>query len=254
MAVNAPVHEWPKRGARALLDFLYPPLCVLCRVPVSDPGSLCAGCWTEIAFLDGPVCNRCGVPFEIDPGADTLCAACQARTPAFDRARAVMRYDDASRKPVIAFKRADRLDLAPAFAQWLQRAGVADIAEADVVVPVPLHPMRLWSRRYNQAAILAKRIARDGGKPFEPLVLKRTRSTQSQGVMASAKARRRNVMGAFRVDPRGAATVKGRNVLLVDDVITTGATAEACARALKRAGAARVFVLALARAVRPNTI
>lgn len=252
--MSAPVHEWPKRGARALLDFLYPPLCVLCRVPVSDPGSLCGACWKEIAFLDGPVCSRCGVPFEIDPGADTLCAACHARTPAFDRARAVMRYDDASKKPVIAFKRADRLDLAPAFAQWLKRAGGEDIALADVVVPVPLHAMRLWSRRYNQAALLAKRLAHDGGKPFEPLILRRTRATQSQGVMPSAKARRRNVMGAFRVDPRRAAAVKGRNVLLVDDVITTGATAEACARALKRAGAARVFVLALARAVRPNTI
>lgn len=130
-----------------------------------------------------------------------LCAACHARTPAFDRARAVMRYDEASRHPVIAFKHADRLNLAPAFTQWLRRAGSEVIAEGDVIVPVPLHPVRLWMRRYNHAALLAKGMSRVTAEPFDPLVLKRTRSTPSQGAMPSAKARRRNVMNALCVNP-----------------------------------------------------
>jgi ComF family protein len=165
-----------------------------------------------------------------------------------------MRYDDASKKPVLALKRADRLDLAPGFAQWLKRVGGGLLTDSDVIVPVPLHRWRLWARRYNQAAILARALARTAGKAYAPLVLARTRPTPSQGEMRSAKARRRNVLGAFRVNPARAASVRGKAVLLVDDVMTTGATVESCARALKRAGAARVSVLTLARVVRPNTI
>lgn len=234
-----------------LLDLLFPPMCIACRVPVGAPG-FCADCWSRVRFLDGPLCACCGVPFAAAPDSETLCAACLARPPAYDRARAILAYDDVSRAPVLALKHADRLDLVPGFALWLERTGRALLADCDLIVPVPLHPFRLWRRRYNQAAELARALARRCSRPADPLALARSRPTPSQGAMPSARARRRNVLGAFRVpDPR---RVAGRNILLVDDVLTTGATAEAAARALRRAGARSVAVLALARVVRETEV
>ena len=177
-----------------------------------------------------------------------LCAACLTRPPAFDTARAILRYDDTSRAPILALKHADRLDLVPGFALWLERAGRPLIEASDLIVPVPLHRGRLWRRRYNQSAELARALSRRTGLALDAGALLRSRPTPSQGAMTSARARRRNVLGAFKVPERG--RVAGRNILLVDDVVTTGATAEAAARALKRAGAAKVRILALARVVR----
>lgn len=235
----------------ALIDLLFPPLCMACRTLVRNPGSLCSKCWQEIQFLDGPMCDCCGLPFELDPGSVSLCAACLARPPAFDKARAIMRYDAKSRRPILALKHADRLDLAPTFARWLERSGRSLLAESDLILPVPLHPLRLWTRRYNQSAEVARALGRLSGKPIHCAALTRSRHTPSQGAMPSAKARRRNMQGAFQVAVRHKSAIAGRNALLVDDVLTTGATVNACARALKRAGAAKVFVLVLARVVRP---
>lgn len=238
-----------KNIARALADLLFPPLCMSCRVPVGEQG-LCAQCWRGITFLDGPACACCGLPFPVALEGENFCAGCLARKPAFDTARAVMVYDDKSRTAILALKHADRLELVPGFARWLGRSGV--LPECDVIVPVPLHRFRLWQRRYNQSAELARRLAQGRGIAADPFALVRTRATSSQGAMASAKARRRNVQRAFQVpDP---ARIRGRTVLLLDDVLTTGATAEACARALKRAGAARVHVLALARVVKASDV
>jgi ComF family protein len=242
-----------RRVGRGALDLLYPPLCIGCRARVGEPGSLCAECWQSIDFLDGAACQCCGLPFELDPGSETLCAACLADPPSFDRARAVMRYDDKSRGPILALKHADRLDLIPGFALWLDRAGRTLLSESDVIVPVPLHWGRLWRRRYNQAAELARRLGVLAAKPVEPMALRRIRATPSQGAMPSAKARRRNMRGAFQVPPERQSAVEGRTVLLVDDVLTTGATVDDCARALKRVGVEKVSVLALARVVRPVT-
>ena len=233
-----------------ILDLLFPPLCIACREPVGEAGGFCAACWTVLTFLDGPGCACCGTPSRLRWESESLCAACLARPPAFARARAILAYDDNSRSPILALKHADRLDLVPGFARWLERAGRKLLAETDLIVPVPLHRFRLWTRRYNQAAELARALSRRSGRPADPLALRRTRPTPSQGAMVSARARRRNVVGAFQVPETRRAQVKGRNILLVDDVLTTGATAEAAARALKRAGAARVEVLALARVVR----
>ncbi len=238
------------RAGRVLLDFIYPPLCAACRAPVSEPHALCSSCWTEITFLDGPVCAVCGLPFELDPGVETTCGACHANPPPFEKARSVMHYDDASKKPILAFKRADRLDLAVPFVRWLERVGKPLIDQSDVIIPVPLHWRRLWQRRYNQSALLAKLISRHVEKRLDLVALKRVRPTPSQGEMISARARRRNVRGAFKVDSNRRAGMAGKTVLLVDDVLTTGATVAACARALKRAGVARVLVLTLARVVR----
>lgn len=162
-----------------------------------------------------------------------------------------MRYDEKSRNPILALKHADRLDLVPGFGRWLERSGRELLREADIVVPVPLHPNRLWARRYNQSAELAKALGRVSAKPVNFSALIRTRRTPSQGAMPSAGARRRNMRGAFRVPVGHKSAIAGRNALLVDDVLTTGATANACARALKRGGAAKVLVLTLARVVRP---
>jgi ComF family protein len=231
-----------------LLDILFPPLCIGCGEPLGAGRGFCPACWSGITFLDGPACDCCGLPFAFDPGPGTRCGACLSQPPAFDRARAIFAYDEKSKGPILALKHADRLDLVPGFAQWLARSGQAFLRDADLLVPVPLHRLRLWQRRYNQAAELARQLAALSGKVVETNVLARSRPTQSQGAMVSVRARRRNVLGAFRV--LATAQVKGRNILLVDDVLTTGATVEACARALKRAGAARVQVLALARVVK----
>lgn len=240
-----------KNIARALADLLFPPLCMSCRVPVGEEG-LCAACWSGITFLDGPACACCGLPFPVALEGENFCAACLARKPAFDSARAIMAYDDNSRAAILALKHADRLELVPGFARWLSRGGQGVLAGCDVIVPVPLHRLRLWQRRYNQSAELARRMAAARNIAADPFALAKTRATPSQGAMASAKARRRNVQRAFQVpDP---ARVRGRNVLLLDDVLTTGATAEACARALKRAGAASVHVLALARVVKASDV
>jgi ComF family protein len=241
---------WSRAG-RKILDLVYPPLCLCCREPVTDPGSLCPACWQALHFLDGPVCVACGLPFEVDPGGETLCAACLARPPAFDKARAILRYDEASKHAVLALKHADRLDLVPAFGRWLERAGRELLATSDLIVPVPLHRWRLWRRRYNQAAELARALSQLTGLGCEPLLLERRRPTRSQGEMPSARARRRNVLGAFTVSKPQRSALRGKRVLLIDDVMTTGATADACARVLKRAGAAAVHVLAIARVVRP---
>lgn len=238
-----------RRLARAALDALLPPLCLSCQAIVDRPGSVCASCWTRLSFLGAPQCRRCGLPFPHDVGADAECAACIADPPPWQRARSVFAYDDASRGLVLGFKHADRLHAAPAFGRWLARAGGELAAEADIVAPVPLHWLRLALRRYNQAALLAHALAATTGRTVIPDLLRRTRRTPSQGRLGRAE-RQRNVAAAFRIRERYRARLAGARVLLVDDVLTTGATARACAKALTDAGAGSVDVLTLARVVR----
>ncbi|HEY4136283.1 MAG TPA: ComF family protein [Alphaproteobacteria bacterium] len=238
------------------LDALLPPQCLSCGELVGDPGALCAPCWSGLNFIAAPLCRSCGWPFEIDPSGgdaaeETLCGACLRETPVFAAARAALAYDDASRRLILGFKRADRTHAAPAFARWMARAGAPLLATADLIAPVPLHWSRLLTRRYNQSALLANALARMSGKPAVPDLLRRRRRTPSQGGLGRA-GRFRNVAGAFAMTPRHAAHIQGRQVLLVDDVLTTGATVEACVKALLRAGAAGVSVLALARVLRPE--
>ncbi len=244
----------PGQGRRLVglaLDALLPPQCLSCGALVDSPGVLCAACWDKVAFPGPPQCAACGWPFEFDSGAGALCAACVRRRPVYRRARAVMVYGDTSRRLILAFKYGDRTDAAPAFGRWLARAGKELIAEAEVIVPVPLHWTRLFSRLYNQAALLAHALGKQSGLPVACDLLVRRKPTPSQGRL-SPSARRRNVRGAFAVRPSRRGRLEGRRVLLVDDVLTTGATAAACARTLLRAGAASVDVLTLARVVRPE--
>ena len=240
-----------RRIGRLALNAVLPPRCLKCGAVVDAPGTLCAGCWAEMRFLAPPLCACCGYPFEFELGEGALCGACARDRPPYERARAVLRYDDASKAVVLGFKHGDRTEGAPAYGRWLLRAGAELIAEAELIVPVPLHWLRLFVRRYNQAALLALALARLSGVAAVPDLLVRRRATPSQGRL-SAGARRRNVAGAFAVRARRRDLLADRRVLLVDDVLTTGATAEACSRALLRAGAAAVDVLTLARVVRPT--
>ena len=251
--IRASGNSLARRLARPLLDVFFPPLCMSCRKRVSEPHALCASCWLAVPFIEGACCNKCGTPFEADPGGETVCGACHAKPHDFDRARALFKYDDASKALILGLKHGDRLDHLPGLGRWLTRAGDELLRSADIIVPVPLHRWRLWKRRYNQAALLAEQLSRQSGKPHRPLLLERTRHTPSQGEMPSAKARRRNVLSAFRVPSGVREQVRGKRILLIDDVFTTGATVNACARALKRAGAAQVDVLTASRVVRPGS-
>jgi ComF family protein len=233
------------RALAAVADTVVPPSCLVCRAPLEQHHTLCAACWREVHFIRAPLCDVLGIPLPFDTGERMVSAGALAKPPAYDRARAVAHFSGAMRTLVHQFKYADRHDTRALFGRWLADAGRELLAGADLVVPVPLTRWRLLSRRFNQAAILAQELARQAGLPSNPHLLRRTRFTRTQVGMTHDQ-RRRNVAGAFRVPRLRRAALQGRNVLLVDDVITTGATAEACARALKRAGAARVDVLALA--------
>ena len=234
----------------AAADLLLPPVCIACRTRIGTHGLLCGDCFAKVDFIAPPICARLGVPLPYDAGEPSLSAAAIASPPVYDRARAVARYSETMRDLIQSFKYRDRQEGLALFARWLARAGAELLGDADLIVPVPLYRSRLWWRRFNQSALLAQGVSRLTGVPADCFVLKRVRRTASQ-VGLSAEQRKRNVAGAFKVEPARAAALKGKRVVVVDDVITTGATAEACARVLKRAKASRVDVLALARAVEP---
>ena len=238
-----------RRVARFVLDALLPPLCLCCRAQVSEPGSLCPACWAKIDFLAPPYCAVCGLPFELDAGPDAQCGECARQAPRYARARAVFRYDDASRSLILRFKHGDRLEGVPAFARWMSRAGADLLAEADLLVPVPLHRWRLLSRRYNQAALLALGLAQESGVRAIPDLLLRRRSTKPQGHM-NRSGRHDNVAGAFTLARRHQPALAGKRVVLIDDVLTSGATVEECAKVLLKGGAVAVDVLTLGRVVR----
>jgi len=233
---------------RHALDAALPPLCPSCREPLGGGAGLCAACWSKLSLIEPPYCARLGIPFTYDPGPGLLSMEAIANPPAYDRARAAVRYDDVARALVHAFKYSDRLDLAPMMGQWMARAGRELLKDADALIPVPLHWRRLWSRRFNQSAALAKGISRNSGVPVLHEALKRVRPTVQQVGLSRAE-RADNVQGAFRVPNKS--DVAGRRLVLVDDVLTSGATVDTCARALLRASAARVDVLVFARVVAP---
>jgi ComF family protein len=235
--------------ARTAVDVVLPPQCLSCRAATAGEGSLCARCWSRMRLIERPYCARLGIPFAYDLGEGALSAEAIADPPPFDRCRAVATFDEVARALVHGLKYRDRPELARAMGDWMVRAGGEIVATADVIVPVPLHRRRLWSRRFNQSAMLAQAIARRSGRRFAPEALARIRPTVQQ-VGLSQAARDDNVRGVFRVLPPQKMAVAGRRVLLVDDVYTTGATAKAATRALLRGGATAVDVLVFARVVR----
>jgi len=242
------LHRSVRRAGTKLADLLYPPRCVACGAATAEAHALCPRCWSGIAFIERPFCERLGTPFAVDIGGLLLSPAAIAEPPVFGRARAVARFDGAVREMVHRLKYGDRMDLAEAMGRMMVRAGGEILAGADVLVPVPLHRMRLFMRRFNQAAALARVISRLTGVPWEAEVLRRVRRTRPQTGLTRLQ-RAGNLQGAFAVPADRRAHVEGRTVVLVDDALTTGATANAASRALLRAGAQQVDVLAFARVV-----
>jgi ComF family protein len=234
--------------SRFMLDLTLPPLCAACKDQVGDDGGLCSNCWSQLSFITPPMCEQLGIPFAFDGGLGLLSMQAIADPPAYQRARAAVRYDDVARKLVHALKFNDRLDLGRTMAAWMAQAGWELLAEADGLVPVPLHWRRLWARRFNQSIALADGIAHRSGVPVLRDILKRRRATVQQ-VGLSRTERSDNVQGAFAVPAPARIKAQGRKLVLIDDVLTSGATVEACAKALYGAGAARVDVLVFARVV-----
>ncbi len=237
------------RAGGAGLDLVLPPRCLTCDAAVEAPGRLCAACFRNTAFVTEPCCERCGAPFSHagQGGLAQTCGDCMQHPPPWRRGRTALRYDDQARRIILPFKHGDRVEVAHALARHMARAGAALLQDADVLIPVPLHRSRLLARRYNQSAMLALAIGRLTGRAVSADALQRIRPTASltgQGRTARAAT----VAGAFAMRP--GRSVAGRRVLLIDDVLTTGATAAACTRALLAAGAEGVDLLVGARAVR----
>lgn len=242
------VDQWGRKAARATGAVLFPDSCLVCGRHVGQQGGLCSQCWPQITFIEKPYCALTGAPFAHDFGDAMISAEAIANPPSYDKARAACVHADIARQLVSRLKYGDRTDLAPWMARWMARAGSDLVDAADIVVPVPLHRTRLWRRRYNQSAELARALCTQSGLDMEPRALARTRATRPQvGLTASQRAT--NVRGVFRVPPDRRIAISGRAVLLIDDVLTTGATINAAAQALKRAGAAQVLVLTFSRVV-----
>lgn len=240
------------RAAGAGGRLLFPPVCAGCRRLVAEPGALCARCWPSLRFIEAPLCPVMGTPFAHEMGEGFLSAEAITDTPLFSRARAAVIYEGVAGRMVQALKYADRTDLAPWMARWMARAGHELIADADLVVPVPLHWRRFWSRRFNQSAELGRALSERTGLRFAPEALVRAKNTRQQ-VGLRTRERTENVRAAFAVPEPFRPLVKHRRVILVDDVFTTGATVGAATRALLKGGAARVDVLTFARVLPGGT-
>ena len=241
------------RLALGALDILLPPHCPACDAEVAVQGTFCTACFAALNFITEPLCHGCGLPFGswAQAGPARTCLTCDTNPPIWREARAALVYDDAARRLVLPFKHADRQELAIVLATHMARAGRALLPQAQIIVPVPLHRWRLFRRGFNQAALLARALAKRTGLPCLPDALRRPRRTPVLGPL-SATERARALCGAFTVRPSRATSLRDAHVLLIDDVMTSGATANACAETLLQAGCAGVDVLVAARVPDPR--
>ncbi|MGZ8284464.1 MAG: ComF family protein [Allosphingosinicella sp.] len=250
--MSAPAAAFAHAAFRRVLDFALPPRCPGCGAIASEPNRFCLDCWRSLTFLGEPCCTCCGLPFAYPVGGEALCGRCLAEPPPFDRLRAAVAYGEVSRQVALKLKYSGRLGLADTLAHFMLRhVRAADKSAGEgeaLLVPVPLHRWRIWKRGYNQAALIASALSRRTGLPAGLDLLSRTRATPPLRGLGR-RERALAVRGAFKVPSQARNRLAGRPVLLVDDVYTSGATAAACARALKRSGAASVDVLCWARVV-----
>lgn len=237
-----------RRGLAKISELLVPGTCIICDAAVEEQGGCCAKCWPQINFITEPRCPVMGIPFSVDLGAGILSAEAIANPPPFERLRAAVLYDELSRQLVSRFKYSDHPEYARWFARWMISAGKELLEDNPLIVPVPLHRSRLFSRRFNQSAEIARQIAKQMNvkQRYKPELLTRIRATKQQ-VGLSETGRERNVNGAFKVSPSAQMKIRGERILLIDDVYTTGATSRAASRALLRAGAEAVNVLVFAK-------
>lgn len=248
MEMGALIVKTGRRAGGALLDQLYPPACLACDAPLGSAGGLCAACFVGLRPITAPLCPVLGLPFTVTPGPEAVSAEAIADPPPFGRARSAVVYTALARALIGRLKYRDRPELAAFCARLMAAAGAALWADAPVLVPVPLHPLRLLSRRYNQSTELARALGRLTGLAVAPGLVARRKNTRPQ-VGLSGAARRRNLAGAFVARPEAVARLGGRRLVIVDDVITTGATVRAVSRVLLEAGAAAVDVVSFARVV-----
>ncbi len=232
------------------VDIVLPPRCVVTGDMVERQGMMAPQAWAALDFIAAPFCGSCGIAFEFEVEDKTLCAECLVDMPPYKTARAALKYNDRSRDLILGFKHADKIHAVKAFIPWLKLAGEGMLGQADYLVPVPLHRWRLLSRRYNQAAVIAYALAKNTGLECLPDALARTRATTSQGHL-TIKERQKNVRRAFAFNPRYQDQLKGKTIVLIDDVYTTGSTVRECTKVLLKAGAKAVHVLTLARVVKP---
>jgi len=237
-----------RRLGALLLDTLYPPTCLGCDAPVATADTLCATCFRDLRPITAPLCPVLGIPFEVSLGPGALSAEAIADPPPFDRARAAVVYNDVARALIGKLKYGDRPELARFCARLMAQAGHELWGEDAVLLPVPMHRTRQFSRRYNQATELARALGKLTGLSVDPLLVTRRKNTKPQ-VGLSGDARRRNLAGAFQPSPDISSRLKGRRVIIVDDVVTTGSTVKAVTRALKSGGVQRVDVISFARVV-----
>lgn len=231
-------------------DLILPPRCFGCGEEVTEHHALCIPCWKACTFLSSPWCNACGWPFPYAPSGQTLCLSCHRQSPLFTQCRSALAYQEGSRGFILKFKQGDATWLAPGLSQLMMRAGQDILSQTDVLVPVPLHWKRLFWRQYNQAFLLSQQITRRTHIPTRTDLIKRCSSTRKQGHQ-SRKQRYENVRGAFAVPAGQEAFLQGKRLTLIDDVLTTGATLNECARVLLGAGAKEVRALTLARVITP---
>lgn len=241
-------HLWANCRSQ-LTDWLYPAQCGLCRELIDEPAHLCAACWSNLSFISSPFCQRCGYPFDFDLGETAQCGACEANSPQFHHHRSALHFDAHSKRLIHDLKYYDNSLMLDRYGQWLHQIGQDWIEkEGAILIPIPLHWRRLWQRKYNQAALLAQAVAKRAHCPVLLDGLQRLHYRPPQAGLSRAQ-RLTNLRGNFRVHPKHLADLQGKHVILIDDVMTTGATLNACARALKKAKVSRVYALTLARTV-----
>lgn len=237
-----------KEFSQVFFDTLLPPSCLCCADVVEKHGQVCAACWQEIKFIGKYHCKKCNLPFDFDMGKDALCQACNAQKPRYTKALSVCEYEGAGKRLSSRLKFQDKTNLAPYMAKMMAKRAQKIRGKIDIIAAVPLHYRRKYMRKYNQSALLAKSVADEMKLNYEPFLLRRIKATKQQ-TRLSFRERHKNVEGAFCLDAK--IDVMGKNIILVDDVMTTGATLNACAAALKSAGAKRVYALTFAR-VKPD--